>query len=117
MLRRSSAARPMPAAPRFSCNRCSFVVPGIAGLEAELRRDHHPIPDGCERPPDELLVREGAIRFDRVEEGDALVHGGADQRDAVLLVDGRTVAVAEPHAPEADGRDLETASAECSLLH
>ena len=51
---------------------------------------------------DELFVGERAVHLGGVEEGDAKVDGGADEGDAVLLADGRAVAVAESHAAESD---------------
>jgi hypothetical protein len=51
---------------------------------------------------DKLFVRERAVHLGGVEEGDAEVDGGADEGDAVLLADGRTVRVAKPHAAKSD---------------
>lgn len=85
-------------------------------LEAELGRNHDSALQGSERLADELLVREGAVDLGRVEERDAQVEGGADEREHVLLVGGGAEAVAHAHATEAEGRDGE-ALAECACLH
>ena len=85
-------------------------------VEPELRRDHDLVADRLERLADELLVGERAVDLRGVEEGDAAVDGGADQRDHLLLVRGRTEGVAHAHAPEADRRDLQAGS-EGSLHH
>jgi hypothetical protein len=42
---------------------------------------------------------------------------GSDQRDGLLPVGCRTTTIAEPHAAEADRRDLEAGFAEGPLLH
>ena len=44
-------------------------------------------------------------------------HRGVQQRDARRLVDGLAIGMAEPHAAEAEGRNLEAAVSECALLH
>src|SRR5262249_19844951 len=66
---------------------------------------------------DEFLVGEGAVDLGGVEEGDAEVHGGADELDPLLFIDGRAVAEAQAHAAEAQGRHLQAALAECARLH
>ena len=55
-------------------------------VEAELGRDHDLVADGLERLADELFVGERAVDLRGVEEGDAALDGGADQRDHLLLV-------------------------------
>ena len=83
----------------------------LAGLrieiEAELGGDHHLSAERRQRFAHELLVGEWAVDFGGVEEGDAALDGRADQRDSCLLFDRRTVAKAQPHAAEADGRDFQ----------
>ena len=59
-------------------------------LEPELRRDDDLIANRRERFADELFVGERPVRFGGVEERDATINGGADDRDAVLArLDGR----------------------------
>lgn len=86
-------------------------------VEAELGRDHDLVAYRSERFPDELLVRERAVHLRRVEEGDAAVDRGADERDHHPHVAGGAVAPAHRHAAEPDRRDLEVAASECSRLH
>ena len=88
----------------------------VVQVEAELRRDHDLVADGLERLADELLVRERPVHLRGVEEGDAAVDRGADQRDHLLPVGKRRVALAHPHAAEPDRRDLQAVS-ERALLH
>ena len=88
----------------------------VLEVEAELGRDHDLVADGRERFADELLVRERTVDLGGVEERDAALDGGADQRDHLLPVGERRVALAHAHAAEADCRDLERVS-ECPVLH
>ena len=62
---------------------------GAAAVEGEpeLGGDHDLVADRSQRLADELLVGERPVDLGGVEEGDAEVDGGADERDAVLLVD------------------------------
>src|SRR3984957_15685399 len=57
---------------------------GING-EAELRSDHHLVADGLKCLANNLLVGERTVDLRRVEEGDAAIHGLANERDALLL--------------------------------
>ena len=86
-------------------------------VEPELGGDHHLLADRRERLAHQLLVRERAVDFGGVEEGDAEVDGRPDQRDPLLLVHGRAVAEAHAHAAEPEGRDFQAAVAKCSFLH
>ena len=63
--------------------------------------------NGRKRLADELLVRERAVDLGGVEERDAAIDGRANQRDHLLLVLGRAVAEAHPHAAESEGRDFQ----------
>ena len=81
-------------------------------LEAELGGDHHLVAERRERLADQFLVGERAVDLGGVEEGDAALDGRADQRDHLALVRRRAVAEAQPHAAEAERRDLEAAAAE-----
>jgi hypothetical protein len=53
---------------------------------------------GSESFAHEFLVRERTLDFSRVEESDAALDGRLNQRDRLLLVDGRTVAIAQARA-------------------
>src|SRR5208283_1057086 len=64
-----------------------------------------------------ILIGEGAVDFGGIEEGDAALHGGADQGDHLAALMRRAVAEAHAHAAEAEGGDLKVAVAESALLH
>src|SRR5690606_38355962 len=74
----------------------------IADGEAELGGDDHPVAEGLQPLADEDLVGEGAINLRRVEEVDAKLHGTVQGADRVRLLL-TAIAVAHPHAAEADG--------------
>jgi hypothetical protein len=84
-------------------------------LAAELRRDHDLPFERLERLADELLVRERAVDFGRVEERDAALDGSANQLDAFFAIRSRPVAEAQAHATEPEGGHFELA--ELALLH
>ena len=86
-------------------------------VEPELGGDHHLVAERGEGLADELLVRERAVDLGGVEERDAAFDGRPEQRDHLLLVHGRAVGEAHPHAAEADGRDFQVAVPEFALLH
>lgn len=65
----------------------------------------------------EFLVDVGAVHLSGVEEGDALLDGGAQHGDHVVTGSGvRTIALRHPHAAHADGRYLKPLS-ERSAVH
>ncbi len=74
--------------------------------QPELGGDDHLVAHGGEGFPDEFLVGERAVDLGGVEEGDALVDGGADERDAVGVGGRRAVAVAQAHAAQPEGGHL-----------
>jgi hypothetical protein len=84
-------------------------------IEAELGGDDHLAFERGQSLADQLLIRERAVDFGRVEEVDAKFHGTMDEFDHLLLVRRRTIAGAHGHAAEADGRDFEIA--EFARLH
>ena len=104
----------------FADVRRSAVESGLLAvleLEPELRRDHDLIANGRERFADELFVRERPVGFGRVEERDAAVDGGANDREALVTTGGWPVAEADAHAPEAECRHLQPILTECAPLH
>jgi hypothetical protein len=68
-------------------------------VEAELRDDHDLVPDGSQSLTHQLLVDERPGHLGGVEEGDAPVHGLSDERDVLVPVVHRTVALAHPMQP------------------
>jgi len=101
--------RPAVHAPLFAGVRIQ--------LEAELGCDHDCFANGRECLAHQLLVRERAVDFRRVEEGDPAVDRRADQRNSFPPGDRPTVAVAQAHAAEPDGRDFQLTVSEVPLLH
>ena len=85
--------------------------------EAELRGDDDLAVERRERFADQFLVDERAIRLGGVEERDAAFHGGTDQRNPGLLVDGRSIAEAQAHAPESERGNLQATAAKPACLH
>ena len=73
----------------------------VLELESEFRGDDDAIANRRERLADEIFVRERPVGFGRVEERDAGIDSGADDRDAVLATRRLPVAEADPHASEA----------------
>ena len=66
---------------------------------------------GASASPDELLVGVRAVDLGGVEEGDAAVHRGAEQRDHLLPVGLVAVAAGHAHAAQPDGGDLRAVGA------
>ena len=87
------------------------------GSEPELRRDDDASLEGFECLAHELFVRERPIDLGGVEERDAAFDGRPDQGNHLPLVGSRTEAEAHAHAAEPEGRDLEVAAPQFSLLH
>src|SRR5262249_42760688 len=89
--------------------------PGI-DIEAELGGDDDLLSHRSQGFTHQFLVREGTVGFRRVEESDTVLDGGADERNALSLIDGRTIAEAQSLASQAQGRDFQAAT-ECAFLH
>ena len=108
--------RPFGAAPDDLGPAVHELLPAL-DLDAELGGDDHSLADRSQRFTDELFVRERPVDLRGVEERDATVDGGPQQRDHLGLVRGRSVAMAHAHAAETDGRDFEAAATQLALLH
>ena len=105
-------AQPLQRALRHLANVLRPAVePGLLSilvpLEGELGGDHDLSAERRECLAEELLVPERAVRLRGVEECDAALDGGADERDRLLPVGGRTVSEAQPHAAEAKRRHFQ----------
>jgi hypothetical protein len=84
-------------------------LPGEKSLAERAPRneaDAHLFAERRERRADVLLVRERTVRLGGVEEGDAALDGGADDRNCFGAVGRRPIAVVQPHAAVADLGDL-----------
>ena len=97
---------------------------GDAGLlavlvegEPELGGDDDVVAHRLQRLADQLLVVEGAVDLGGVEEGDAAVDRGAEERDHLVARRSRAERLAHAHAAEAEGGDLEALRAECAFAH
>ena len=80
--------------------------------EPELGGDDDVVADRLERLADELLVVEGAVDLGGVEQGDAPVDRGPEERDHLVARRSRAERLAHAHAAEPEGRDLEALGAE-----
>jgi hypothetical protein len=79
---------------------CCVSVSPMAEL-AELRREHHLVAAAGQRPPDELLVKEGAVDLGSVDQGHAEVDGPVDRPDRLLVTLPRPRVVRRhPHRPK-----------------
>jgi hypothetical protein len=80
--------------------------PGPVGepLVAELGGQLHLVSAAGDGLADELLVGERPVHVGGVEEGDSEIEGAVDGVDALLLV-GRAVELAHPHAAQAERGD------------
>ena len=76
---------------------------GWINFEAKLCGDGHLVTERSERFANEFLVRERAVDFGGIEEGDAAFDCRANQCDAFLLFHGGPVAEAQSHAAQAEG--------------
>src|SRR6185436_7764032 len=61
--------------------------------------------------------RKGPIRFGGIEERDAAVNGRADDGDSLLAAQRLPVAEADPHAPEAERGNVQSAFSQRACLH
>jgi len=75
------------------------------------------VAERSQRLAHQLLVGERAVDLGGVEEVDPTFKSRPDKRDSLLLVDRGTVAVAQSHAAQSDGRNLESAVSKRALLH
>jgi hypothetical protein len=89
----------------------------VSGFEAELGGDHDLITEWGEGFADELLVGERTVSFRGIEEGDATLDGRLNKSDPLLLVGSRTVAKAQSHAAQPDGRDFQVTVSKLALLY
>ena len=100
-----------PQAPQRAVDRGADVVRPAAdtGLlcvlvegEPELRGDDDVCADRLQCLTDEFLVVERSVDLGGVEQGDAPVHCGADERDHLLAWRSRTERLTHAHAAEAE---------------
>ena len=112
---REASATSLICSGRLSRPTC-LPVAG-SSLNPNLRSDDHLSPEGREGFAHEFFVRERAVDLGGVEEGDAALDGRPKQLDHLLPVLGRTVAEAHPHAAQAEGRNLQAAFPQFTLLH
>ena len=113
--------------PSAACLMCSGRLFRPAPLPADYRCRLRSKPNlvaittcsrnGASASPTSSSLSERAVDFGGVEEGDAAFHGGAEKRDHLLLVFGRTVGKAHSHAAEPEGRDFQIAFSKFALLH
>ena len=86
-------------------------------VEPELGGDHHLLADRSKGLTDEFFVDERTVDLGGVKECDPAFHGCPQKSGHLLLVLGRTVGEAHPHAAEAECRYFQAALAEFAFLH
>jgi hypothetical protein len=74
----------------------------VLDVDPELGGYRHLWAEGGEAFSTELFIRERTVCLGGVEERDPAIEARPDQLDHLLLVPGRAVAVAHPHAAKAD---------------
>src|SRR5215469_11962035 len=89
----------------------------VLNVESKLRRDRNILSKWCECFSDQFLIRERAVNLRCIEESDAALHGGTNERDALLPLHGRPVSKAQSHAAESDGGHFQIAFSNFALLH
>ena len=76
-------------------------------MDPELRREDDLIPiwrKGCaDQPLVVMRIIGRTVYLRRVKERDAHIHSSGDQLAHLLLVGGRTIALAHPHAAKSNG--------------
>jgi hypothetical protein len=93
------------------------LLPVRIDVETELRGDHHSVADGSQCFANERFVRERTINLRGIEKGNAALHSGANQRDHLLRIGGRTVTKAHPHATQTERGDFQVTVSQFPLLH
>src|SRR5215467_1835536 len=89
----------------------------VLNVESKLRRDRYLLSKWRECFSDQFLIRERAVNLRCIEESDAALHGGTNERDALLPLHGRPVPKAQSHAAESDGGHFQIAFSNFALLH
>src|SRR5215831_4292234 len=104
---------------------CSGLLSSTVGRLSALGSIFHPnfvaittrSRKGARASPTSSSLNEWAVHFSSIEECDTAFDGRANQRNALLLVYGWAVAVAQPHAAEPYSRDFQIAFSKFALLH
>src|ERR1700733_74574 len=87
----------------------------VAAAEiTELGRKHHTGPAILDGLADQLFVMTGAVGVGTVEQGDAVVEGGVNKRNA-LVVAGLAIDAGQRHAAKTDGGNFYAGRAENAL--
>ena len=100
----------------------SATVLARHGLHAYLGREHVLLARAeelREQAPGQHLALAAVVDVRRVEEGDASLDGGADDRLRLVLPDGprSALVLAEAHHPEADARHAQACPPEVDVVH
>ena len=85
--------------------------------ESELGGNDDLLSKWSESFADKLFVCPRTVNLGRIEKGDPKLDGRADQRNSHLLVNGRSEAMAETHAPQTERRHFKIAFSQLSFLH
>ena len=86
-------------------------------FEPELGGDRHLTAERLKRLAHKVFVGERSVHFGRIEEGDATVNRGVQERDHLLPGTDRAVAEAHSHAAEPESRNFQVAVSKFAQLH
>ena len=92
-------------------------LPSLVEGEPELGGDHDIVADRLQRLTHQFLVVERAVDLGGVEQGDAPVHRGTEERDHLLAWWSWPERLAHAHAAEAEGGHLQALRAERACVH
>ena len=93
------------------------LLAALVEREPELGGDDHVLADRVQCFAHQVLVVEGAVDLGGVEEGDAPVHRGTEERDHLVAGWARAERLAHAHAAQAEGRHLKAWGAEGACVH
>jgi len=80
----------------------------VLDVEPEFRGDGHLVTYRLERLAYDIFVGVRTVHFGGIEECHATIDGSPDDRDALLAAARPSIALADAHAAETEGRHLET---------
>ena len=94
----------------------NLLLAVVAKGETELGRDDDLVAHGGQGLAEQVLVEEWAIDLSGVKEGHPPLHRCTNECDGLAAVRGWAITVAQPHAAQAQGRDLQARPAQFALV-
>src|SRR5580693_22932 len=89
----------------------------LATLEPKLGRDHDLFANRRERFTDQFFTGERTINLCSIKKCDSTLDRRANQRHTLFLFYRDTIAEAQTHAAQSEGRNLKIAMSKCAPLH